>query len=595
MAESTSDSDMTLRPHLLQPVDRSGYRRLAPLRPCFRWPKISNEREIRLLIIKAEANGEARTPGQAYRYADPLGGEPLVCRLTSVNRDQRPEYVAISYTWGNTAQPSAEVCCNDQAMAVTRNCHTVLKTLRRLGLRGPFWIDALCINQAQTEERNAQVALMGETFRQAQSTIVFLCEQEYDGVRAPVVALPELICTPGKQADLEEVSETDLFDFYQQDQRDTGTPAGRTTLKPEIFYYSPWFTRTWSRRSCVRDNSSQRVVTESELIITWTVVQEVMLSQRLCITTEHCETLVPWPVLSRAYERWRDKYLLSDVPDIVLMRNLQDRSPHPGAAKSTIQNGAGFVSYMRSEALRDMEVISKSSNGASLANGTTLAQRLFDILEVTRHFICSDPRDKLFAVLPIAVQAGTTAPKPDYIKSAYEIYRDLTLFFLKQNVPDILSLASLHQGYERHSWLVDWADRSPQAFRLVRYKESALWSAGNWPACQRIHMKASPKRDVLHLRGRPVGLVNMLDSVVLSDGSTSRPRTRQYPARPGDVACVFLGFKLPFLLRRTDVGLQLVDECVIDGMMYGQALTGIDAAEAYEIEPCSGLEDFAIH
>ncbi|KAK3066559.1 hypothetical protein LTR53_017044 [Teratosphaeriaceae sp. CCFEE 6253] len=460
-------------------------------------------------------------------------------------------------------------------MAVTRNCHTVLTTLRRLGLRGPFWVDALCINQAQTEERNAQVALMGDTFRQAQSTIVFLCEQEYDGFRAPVVALPELIYTPGKQPDLEEVSETGLFDFYQQDQQDTGTPAGRTTLKPEIFYYSPWFTRTWRTFG--------------------NIVAEVMLSQSLCITTEHCEALVPWPVLSRAYERWRDKYSLSDVPDIVLMRNLQDRSPRPGAVKSTIQTGAGLASYMRSEALRDMEVISKSSNGASLANGTTLAQRLFDILEVTRHFVCSDPRDKLFAVLPIAVQAGMTAPKPDYIKSAYEIYRDLTLFFLRQNVPDILSLASLHQGYERHSWLVDWADRSPQALRLVRYKESALWSAGDWPACQRIHMKASPKRDVLHLRGRPVGLINMLGSVVLSDGSTSRPRTRQYPARPGDVACVLLGFKVPFLLRRTDVGLQLVDECVIDGMMYGQALTGIDAAEAYEIEPCSGLEDFEIH
>ncbi|KAK3634150.1 hypothetical protein LTR22_019759 [Elasticomyces elasticus] len=535
--------------------------------PAFVWSRIDSGSHFRLLtIIPGRPRPEDRPADAQYSPYRPSQGsgheripeyETLECTLHDVERGKSPAYTAISYTWGDTAKQAAHITCNLQAMDVTENCYVVLSTLRRLGLYGPFWLDAICIAQSDTLERSAQVTRMGDIFRQAPSTIVFLCEQPYDGGRAPAVALPALRYLPGDIEELRSMSGSELYDDYASLERSSQETAKRgTMLRPEIFYYSPWFTRTW-------------------------IVEELMLAQQLDFVTEDSESLVPWSIVLKAYRQWRERSLLSDIPDIILMRHprLKNRS---------------------SSALQNIQCDTRSSVTSrindSIVPGTTAfdPQRLFDVLEATRHFKCSDRKDKLFAVLPLFSNTPDLL-RPDYLQSTFEVYRNLTWSFLQHNVSDILSLASFHHSHGGLSWVVDWSDATPQAQRLIHYHHGTEWSAGCWPDRREVYCLLSSDDRALTLRGRSVGQVGMNNRVKLGDGGSAQIRTRQYAARPGDLACIFLGFKVPFMLRYDDGILRLVDECEIEGIMEGQALKDVDRATAYDVDPTGPLEDFEIN
>jgi hypothetical protein len=67
-------------------------------------------------------------------------------------------------------------------------------------------------------------------------------------------------------------------------------------------------------------------------------------------------------------------------------------------------------------------------------------------------------------------------------------------------------------------------------------------------------------------------------------------------AQCGDVVVVFIGFRVPFVLRPFgEVKWQLVGECYLPWVMKGQALEGINWNTAYEEVPVGPLEDFHLY
>ncbi|OWT42633.1 heterokaryon incompatibility protein (HET) domain-containing protein [Pochonia chlamydosporia 170] len=136
--------------------------------------------------------------------------DPLECMLTSTAFGEKPAYVALSYTWGfpypdmsemhvspdvagstaplrgistqNTPYISntALLRLNNQLFPVGPN----LLLLALLHLRSPkytlpLWVDAICINQADTEERNRQVSLMSYIYTRAIKVVAWLGTQRY--------------------------------------------------------------------------------------------------------------------------------------------------------------------------------------------------------------------------------------------------------------------------------------------------------------------------------------------------------------------------------------------------------------------------------
>ncbi|KAK7978253.1 hypothetical protein PG988_005743 [Apiospora saccharicola] len=85
--------------------------------------------------------------------------DPIVCTTFCARLEDRPAYTALSYAWGDPAD-SREVQLNGHPIQITRNLFVALRRLRDSECVKNMWADALCINQADNEEKARQVSLM---------------------------------------------------------------------------------------------------------------------------------------------------------------------------------------------------------------------------------------------------------------------------------------------------------------------------------------------------------------------------------------------------------------------------------------------------
>lgn len=89
--------------------------------------------------------------------------------------DEHPIYDALSYVWGDPSNQKP-IRLNDNVFEVTENLWVVLRRLRDPQIRRVLWVDAICIDQSNKEEKSQQVAMMGEIYRGCQSAIIWLGE-----------------------------------------------------------------------------------------------------------------------------------------------------------------------------------------------------------------------------------------------------------------------------------------------------------------------------------------------------------------------------------------------------------------------------------
>lgn len=115
------------------------------------------------------------------------GDDPytLECELTTWPIDESPTFYAISYSWGDPTK-TAVLRVNGSPLSVTENCEvalcqanlyaTGLRKRRNSGKRDGcyYWCDAVCIDQGNKAEKEAQVASMGLIYRRAEHVLVCL-------------------------------------------------------------------------------------------------------------------------------------------------------------------------------------------------------------------------------------------------------------------------------------------------------------------------------------------------------------------------------------------------------------------------------------
>ncbi|PMD39489.1 HET-domain-containing protein [Hyaloscypha variabilis F] len=97
-------------------------------------------------------------------------------------------YNALSYVWGNT-EDRVTIRVNGKDFSITRNLWIFLDRHRRSFTsrwKNPqvFWIDAICIDQGNLEERSEQVAFMADIYREAEMVLVWLGEGDSESHRA---------------------------------------------------------------------------------------------------------------------------------------------------------------------------------------------------------------------------------------------------------------------------------------------------------------------------------------------------------------------------------------------------------------------------
>ena len=100
-------------------------------------------------------------------------GSEMTFDLLAFPIHKLPDYRALSYTWdGQTRYRS--IPCNGASIAVTSNVQTVLPYLYERYGNHYVWVDVVCIDQDNIEEKNAQIPLMRTIYSKAAAVVIWL-------------------------------------------------------------------------------------------------------------------------------------------------------------------------------------------------------------------------------------------------------------------------------------------------------------------------------------------------------------------------------------------------------------------------------------
>lgn len=97
----------------------------------------------------------------------------LHCEVMSFRVSKAPRYAALSYAWGEGIF-CRKMSIGGKLLPITQNLAVALEHIREQHKAVVLWVDAVCINQDDTIEKNAQVQMMGKIYMKASVVLVWL-------------------------------------------------------------------------------------------------------------------------------------------------------------------------------------------------------------------------------------------------------------------------------------------------------------------------------------------------------------------------------------------------------------------------------------
>ena len=163
-------------------------------------------------------------------------GSVIECRFTVASLDHRPHFEALSYVWGDS-KGSHFVQHGDRIVPVTDNLFAALRRLRSRDSELTLWVDALCINQSDLDEKMHQVSRMADIFQQAAQVIVWL-DEGWEGSDQTI----NFLCTIAEDASV----------HLDPSLHPHATAGGNTLESAELrnhlcrLFSLAWWKRTWT-------------------------------------------------------------------------------------------------------------------------------------------------------------------------------------------------------------------------------------------------------------------------------------------------------------------------------------------------------------
>lgn len=99
--------------------------------------------------------------------------EPIRCEVKHIDLDDHPEFIAISYAWGDPNDTCLMLLCGKE-FPITRSLWGALRALRSELGEVVAWADAVCINQSDTDERSSQIRKMTQIYSYASEVALWL-------------------------------------------------------------------------------------------------------------------------------------------------------------------------------------------------------------------------------------------------------------------------------------------------------------------------------------------------------------------------------------------------------------------------------------
>jgi hypothetical protein len=157
----------------------------------------------------------------------------------------RSQYEALSYVWGPTDDVELITVDNrHQYLSVTRNLASALRHLRGERRSRRLWIDAICINQRDLDERSSQTSTMWAIYHCAELVLVWLGEEKDHG-REMMERLYDL----GRDLVLNRTLDWNRKTMITVN--GVGPPMPDLCLDEAAllkFLFRPWFERVWIRQ-----------------------------------------------------------------------------------------------------------------------------------------------------------------------------------------------------------------------------------------------------------------------------------------------------------------------------------------------------------
>jgi Heterokaryon incompatibility protein (HET) len=339
-------------------------------------------------------------------------GRELQCRITHVKLEELPRYDAISYTWGDPKHELG-ILVDGKWLNVTRNVYELLQDRASSYESRSLWIDCICINQTDDDEKSSQVPMMYDIYRQATRVIIWL------GLSSDAVQAFSLL------EDLYErpLPLSELPDFQQGYGKFLS--SGRAQRFAFFDRYDPRFA------------ALARLLKHGYFLRLW-IMQEIAFGEVVHVRCGSC--WISWIRFSGAL------MLLADIEhcDLVGRQELSRYHDEPSGIGQIV-----FISVLKDRLrLREQLAIEKS--------------RLCDLLVSTWMTRATDARDMIYGLLNLSRESNLPELSPEYKKrDAGQLYTEVARHFLNRSeLLDTLYVAGI--GYPREvtplpSWVPDWS------------------------------------------------------------------------------------------------------------------------------------------
>jgi len=169
-----------------------------------------------------------------------LKGTELCGELIDVHLGDRPKYAAASYHWGNEYEGKIKFP-GDRSLHLSRNLYlALLGFTREWGANLPLlWIDQICINQQDQEEREHQVGIMSDIYSGAAEVMVWLGDED------EIENFPQLSCAVDHLSKYRGDPTTARIQTSLIRKSDQAEQGYRGLLS---LWGRPWFERLWVRQ-----------------------------------------------------------------------------------------------------------------------------------------------------------------------------------------------------------------------------------------------------------------------------------------------------------------------------------------------------------
>ena len=230
--------------------------------------------------------------------------------MINVEFSSMPKYQALSYTWGSP-ETTKTIAVNGALVEVQQNLHDALFNLIELPeWEGEvwLWVDAICIDQQNLQERTSQVRLMDFIYTRAQRVLIWLGlpRPGFEQFKKNWATFP---------TDILNSAQLNLFeDSVFED-------PGKWNFFEEWLFENDYWNRVW-------------------------IVQEIGLSRKLAVCTGY--GTIQWedffPAISR-FKAWNNKFLLIET--------LNEKRAHRHGDSNRLETLLEDFRYAKCQELRD--------------------------------------------------------------------------------------------------------------------------------------------------------------------------------------------------------------------------------------------------